>query len=81
MARRETPIQHMKVKIVNIVLYPTKRQVKDIYVDMFRKIFEDKRTINTTVIDGQEYVLFIFRMMRIRYMVILLIFMNQMIKR
>lgn len=47
MARRETPIQHMKVKIVNIVLYPTKRQVKDIYVDMFRKIFEDKRTINT----------------------------------
>ena len=47
MARRETPIQHMIVKIVNIVLYPTKRQVKDIYVDMFRKIFEDKRTINT----------------------------------
>lgn len=40
MARRETPIQHMKVKIVNIVLYPTKRQVKDIYVDMFRKILK-----------------------------------------
>lgn len=47
MAKREHPIKSLKVRIVNIVLYPEEAQKTENYIEYFKKIFDDKVTINT----------------------------------
>ena len=47
MAKRSNPIKALKVKIINIVLYPEEAQKTENYIEYFKKIFEDKITVNT----------------------------------
>lgn len=47
MAKRKHPVQFMKVRIINIVLYPEDRQRKDNYIYYWEKIHNDKITICT----------------------------------
>lgn len=47
MAEREIPLNSMRVKIVNIVLYPSEKQNPDEYARLFKAIYNDKRTVKT----------------------------------
>lgn len=47
MAKRKHPIKSLKVRIVNIVLYPEEAQKTENYIEYFKKMFDDKVTINT----------------------------------
>lgn len=47
MAKRDNPIKALKVKIINIVLYPQEAQKTENYIEYLKKIFDDKITINT----------------------------------
>ena len=38
MAKREAPIKHLKVRIINIVLYPEDKQRKENYINLWEKI-------------------------------------------
>ena len=68
MAKRSNPIKALKVKIINIVLYPEEAQKTENYIEYFKKIFEDKITVNTYVIDIQEFKLIIQQMMVMLFM-------------
>lgn len=35
MAKREAPIKHLKVRIINIVLYPEDKQRKENYINLW----------------------------------------------
>ena len=47
MVKRDVPIKTLRVKIVNIVLYPEDTQKIKNYIDYFKKIYVDKVTIKT----------------------------------
>lgn len=47
MAKRDNSIKALKVKIINIVLYPQEAQKTENYIEYLKKIFDDKITINT----------------------------------
>ena len=47
MAKREAPIKHLKVRIINIVLYPEDKQRKENYINLWEKIHNDKKTNST----------------------------------
>ena len=46
MAKRSNPIKALKVKIINIVLYPEEAQKTENYIEYFKKIFEDPKIRN-----------------------------------
>lgn len=52
MAKRKSPLQYLKVKIINIVLYPETEQKKEKYIEILKRIYDDKRTICTY---GERY--------------------------
>lgn len=54
MAKRSNPIKALKVKIINIVLYPEEAQKTENYIEYFKKIFEDKITVNTYGVSIQQ---------------------------
>ena len=68
MAKRSNPIKALKVKIINIVLYPEEAQKTENYIEYFKKIFEDKITVKLMVIDIQEFKLIIQQMMVMLFM-------------
>lgn len=41
MAKREAPIKHLKVRIINIVLYPEDKQRKENYINLWEKIHNE----------------------------------------
>lgn len=47
MEKRVKPLQTLKIRVVNIVLYPEEAQKKENYIKYFRKLYDDKITINT----------------------------------
>lgn len=47
MAKRDNPMKSLKVKVINLVLYPEEAQKTENYIEYFRRIFDDKVTINT----------------------------------
>lgn len=68
MAKRSNPIKALKVKIINIVLYPEEAQKTENYIEYFKKIFEDKITVNTYGDRYQEFKLIIQQMMVMLFM-------------
>ena len=45
MVKRDVPIKTLRIKIVNVVLYPEDNQKIKNYIDYFKKIYVDKVTI------------------------------------
>lgn len=52
MKRQDVPVKNLKVKIINIVLYPQEEQKKENYISLLKQIFDDKKTIKTF---GERY--------------------------
>lgn len=47
MAKRDNPVKTLKVKVINLVLYPEEAQKTENYIEYLKKIFDDKITIKT----------------------------------
>lgn len=47
MAERNIPKSSMKVKIINIVLYPVENQKIEKYIELINNIYNDKQSVNT----------------------------------
>lgn len=72
MAKREAPIKHLKVRIINIVLYPEDKQRKENYINLWEKIHNDKKLLVHLEIDLLVFVHCINQKILMLFMVIFL---------